>query len=686
MVLAPLLLSALQLATNLSVRCARDLKRYVYDEPRVGVTFDIEATVLSKERGSELLAFSDASDAAYASTRDGRLVQMACRNGDIVRICGKIDIDRQLWCAYATFTNLTVLRAGQPIAPIRTSLAEMQSGRFDFRFVTVRGVVRDIWRDQIDTNFAIMVLDDHGATSPVSLAADQNPDNAGLIGATVEISGICGFCPNGARRSPGRTIGPLTSLRVLSPPNDPFDAPPLERTRLYTPTAIAALGRRRLSGCVLAVCRDNRFVFRSDDHLVHTARTFAPNLPAVGDCVTVSGFPETDLYTVNFTHAAWKRECRRPTAPTAAKPVSARDILYDRQGRPCIQALLHGETIRLVGTVQDCRADGLLLRADGETVSVDTTSCSNALRTVECGSALAVTGTCVLDVERWHPTDTFTRIRGFSLVPRSDSDIRILARAPWWTPRRLLSAIGVLLALLAAFLVWNLLLKRASERRGKELADERVAHVETELKVYERTRLAVELHDALSQNLTGISFEIDAAERLSRTDGQAAQRHLAVASRTLDSCRTELKNCLWDLRNNALEDPDMDTAIRRTLGPVLGEESVAIRFAVARSLFTDATMHAILCIIRELTVNAIRHGKAGRILVAGSIEDRTLKFSVKDNGRGFDPGLAPSAKDGHYGLLGIRERVEAHGGTFRIESAPGKGCKATVSLNIPGED
>lgn len=508
------------------------------------------------------------------------------------------------------------------------------------------------------------------------------------IGAHVAIQGRCGVGPNSSRRYPGRRLSHIKAIVSLEPePEDPYSCPELEGLRLLLPSEIASLGIRRVSGRVLAVCSGNRFLLQSGEGLYHMVKTSSSELPSPGDIATVAGRPETDLFNINFVHASWRRDGKSADADDRPVDTAIRELLRDESGQPRILADRHGHAIRITGTVVEHRQSALLLRSDeGETVTIDGTSAPASLEALAAGTRVSVAGVCVVDIERWHPNDHLTRIRGLSVVPRSQDDITIIRNAPWWTPLRLLSAIGILLALLAAFIVWNVLLKRAAERRGRELADERVAHVETELKVYERTRLAVELHDALSQNLAGISFEIDAAERLSLVDGQSTQHHLAIASRTLDSCRNELKNCLWDLRNNALEDAEMDTAIRRTLGPVLGEESIAIRFAVPRDRLTDATAHAILCIIRELTVNAIRHGKASRILVAGSFEDGRLMFSVKDNGCGFDPERAPSAQDGHYGLLGIRERVESHEGTFLLESTPGKGCKVTVTLKAPDEE
>ena len=163
------------------------------------------------------------------------------------------------------------------------------------------------------------------------------------------------------------------------------------------------------------------------------------------------------------------------------------------------------------------------------------------------------------------------------------------------------------------------------------------------------------------------------------------REHLATASQTLESCRSELRNCLWDLRHHALELEDMNDAIRQTLAPVLGSARLSVRFAVERDRLTDNTAHTILRVIRELTVNAIRHGAASEIKVAGSAEDGRLNVSVRDNGSGFDPSSAPGVEQGHFGIEGIRERISSFKGTLRFDSAGERGTKAVVSLEIPHE-
>ena len=139
---------------------------------------------------------------------------------------------------------------------------------------------------------------------------------------------------------------------------------------------------------------------------------------------------------------------------------------------------------------------------------------------------------------------------------------------------------------------------------------------------------------------------------------------------------------MWDLRNQTLDDVTMDDAIRRTLAPHLAGASLSVRFEVDRELFSDTTALAILRIIRELTVNAVLHGRATAIKVAGCIENGRLMFSVADNGCGFDPDSAPGVEQGHFGLQGVAERAERLNGELMIRSTPYKGTKAQVSIII----
>jgi two-component system sensor histidine kinase DegS len=177
-------------------------------------------------------------------------------------------------------------------------------------------------------------------------------------------------------------------------------------------------------------------------------------------------------------------------------------------------------------------------------------------------------------------------------------------------------------------------------------------------------------------------MEIRSAKRAKDTDAAKIDRHLNLAAAVLDSCRDELRNCIWDLRNLTLDDATVDEAIRRTLQQHLGGARLEVRFAVERKRFSDNTLHTILRIIRELTINAVRHGAANSIKVAGCIDGDRLRISVRYNGYGFDPDNAPGANSGHFGLQGIRERVETLEGNFEIESGK-RSCGTKALLRIP---
>ena len=158
---------------------------------------------------------------------------------------------------------------------------------------------------------------------------------------------------------------------------------------------------------------------------------------------------------------------------------------------------------------------------------------------------------------------------------------------------------------------------------------------------------------------------------------------LATAERMLQSSRTELTRCISDLKCDTLEEPDFDTAIRKNLEMLALPAAIHVRFNVPRARVSDSTAHAILCIVRELASNAVRHGMASSIKVAGSIDGSHLFFSVRDNGTGFDVASRRGVSEGHFGLAGIQDRVNRLDGSFNLRSEPGKGTVARVTIPIP---
>ena len=574
------------------------------------------------------------------------------------------------------------------------TIPEILSGRHDWEDATLTGTIADVLDDETDPEHVFLFARQGGDSIlvPVNNAKARYRELRELVGATATFTGRCdSTVQRNMRRHMGRRFNVVSpdDISIVTAAPDFFDAPDCLSLDASRPEEIASSRRHRTVGRVLAAWNGDNVLILTPSNRLMRIELADPEPPRFDESVEAVGFPETDLYHINLVRARW-RPAALPDAPVeTVRDTTLRELFEDLpSGKPIFQERLYGKTLRLKGRVEDMPRDGVMKIADGAfTLAVDISALGRELPSqLDAGCIVEATGSCIMDVPNWRPHAPFPKISGITLVARTQDDIRILAHAPWWTPRRLLVVIIGLVVALLAFFTWNRILRRIVERRGRELFKEQVAHVSANLRTQERTRLAIELHDSISQNLTGIALELKAAHTAAEEDLPTALSHLAIAERSLASCHGELRNCLWDLRHGTLESLDMNEAIRQTLRPQIGDVNLAVRFNVPRRRLTDNTAYAILKIVRELAVNAARHGKATEIRVAGAIDIDQLQFSVADNGCGFDSNAAPGPAEGHFGLLGITERIEGLEGKMNIESAPGRGTKVTISLSMQKEN
>ena len=361
-------------------------------------------------------------------------------------------------------------------------------------------------------------------------------------------------------------------------------------------------------------------------------------------------------------------------------------------GKTLFSVKPHTAVLQLSGHVVNSREnilyEGIIRLACGvHAVPVDIGFLKDRLPEVpDAGYNLTVTGICFGNFTVKQSANELPVFTGFTIFPRVPEDIAVDARPSWWTAGRLLYVIFALSMLTAAFIVWNISLSRLSERRGKRLYQEEIAHTQAILKVTERTQLAVELHDAISQTLTGVALQIDSAILADRRGNTRVGKVLEIARAMLASCRRELHNCIWDLRSQTPEEKNMAETVMRALAPYSDGIKALVRFNVQRDLFNETQSHAIIRMVRELAVNAINHGHATCLWIAGAYHDGTISFSVRDNGCGFDPNEVPGPQQGHFGLQGVRERLEKLDGGIEIRSAKGNGTKIRVWFRIPGAD
>ena len=688
MILASAIFAA-ALITN-ATDLASAMRGAVRDAP-----FELTGTIAVPSRaGSGAFDFVDESGFALPFTFSE--VGYHGRAGDRVRVSGTTRRRERYPVSVAVCRNVEFLSQGTAPTPRTIRGAELRDGSCDNRLVGIRGTVRECFRDEIDPEWIYLVLD--GPETTFAATLDGPPGDGhpavfaalqALIGAEVSVCGI--YTPpvdisrKLARHMLFHFTGPQAVTVLRHAPKDPFAVPPLERIAALTAADVQGLGRRRVSGHVLTAWHGNRVLLRDGDGELHGLTLADGSLPAPGQGIEATGRAVTDLYNVNLANAVWRTTDAAATVGGTPVRVTGRELFSDSAGNARINVPFHGRLVSIDGTVQDRLTDRsgqltVLLKSGDHIVPVDATVDPDVFTSVETGCRIGVIGTCVVETGVWLPNAEFPHATGIVLVVNRAGDIEVLSRPPWWTPLRLTVVIGSLLVALVAIFIWNASLRRLAERRGRQLFREQVARAGSEMRIEERTRLAVELHDSISQNLTGASMQIDAAGRNLDRDRDRTLRHLDIASRTLDSCREELRNCIWDLRNQALDEKDMNVAIRRTVQPHVSGAELTVRFNVPRALLSDNTTHALLRIIRELATNAVRHGGAKSIRIAGALENGSILFSVTDDGRGFDPDDHPGIAEGHFGLQGVAERVRRLGGRMTVESAPGRGARIALSL------
>ena len=573
---------------------------------------------------------------------------------------------------------LPLLPGSAETPPLGLRLGELDEQRHDRLSVAVEGSVVDIVPDEVDDRYNILLLKDGATVLPCFV--ERTHALHALQDARVRLSGTYHRLVDGVRRFSGPYVDSVKDLAVVTPaPADLLDAPAIDPNDYMTPKDFAKMDRRSLVGTVLATWGGRQAMLRSGKTVVNLHFASDSPLPPCGAAVKVAGYPGTDLYRLILSKCVW--------APAEAPAdddgnertayVSPRQILIADGHRLQVNSESHGLLFRIRGVVRALPGEGyddrrLLVEADGFRVPVDFSSSPAAADGVVLGCEIEATGRCLLESESWKSYEVLPQIGGFAVVLRSPADLRVLRRPSWWTPVRLVALIAALVAVLLGLALWNFMLNRRSEKRGKELYEEKIDHALAEQKVEERTRLAVELHDSVSQTLTGVALQLDGGE-------------VETAKAMLASCRGELRRCLWDLRSRTFEEKDLTEAVTRTIAPHLNGCSASVRFNVPREKLSESLTHAILRIVRELVVNAIRHGRATHVRIAGELHGGTVSFSVTDDGLGFDPAKAPGPERGHFGLLGIRERIEDFNGNLKIASAPNQGAKFTVTLTTPEE-
>jgi len=304
------------------------------------------------------------------------------------------------------------------------------------------------------------------------------------------------------------------------------------------------------------------------------------------------------------------------------------------------------------------------------------------------GDRLLLTGICELTTT--HELKRPEWADGFRLHLAGVSGVKIIAHPPWWTPQRLLGLMLVGLILLAGVLSWTWQLRRQLARKTIQLAAEmqarRDAAIEFQATQRERSHLAANLHDTLLQTISGLHYQLEACEAESLPLTERKANHLETARRMVQRAQEDLRGTVWALRVLPLRERTFAEALRVLATQLAEGREVAITIVGDDVLppLSEFVAGNLLLVAQEAMHNALKHAQPSQVQIRVSAppDGKHITLEVHDNGTGFDLGVSPRENSGHFGLAGMRERVERLGGKLHLESKPGQGTlvRAEVSL------
>ena len=217
---------------------------------------------------------------------------------------------------------------------------------------------------------------------------------------------------------------------------------------------------------------------------------------------------------------------------------------------------------------------------------------------------------------------------------------------------------------------------RHSHARTRSLAGRLITAQETE-----RTRIARELHDDVSQRLATLAIGLSSLKRTLSPGCAHLSDELQQYQDWAVEMADDIRNLSHELHPGVLRHAGLTAALKSVCGEVERKRGLAVSFEAPDQL-EDVPPEMALCLYRvaqETLHNAASHAEARHVLVRLTPREEELELSVRDDGCGFD--LAAARRRGGLGLLSIDERVRLVGGVVELRTAPG--CGTTVSVRIP---
>lgn len=201
----------------------------------------------------------------------------------------------------------------------------------------------------------------------------------------------------------------------------------------------------------------------------------------------------------------------------------------------------------------------------------------------------------------------------------------------------------------------------------------------------ERQRIARDLHDSTTQNLTALVHKTELCTKLLDSDPIRCKLELFSIGKSLRNIIEDMRGLIYDLRPMSFDDIGFEVTIERTLDKFSQKSSINCSYSTEGEPYAiDSVVQiTLLRVIQEACNNSLKHAQAAKIEVKLCYQDDRIILTISDNGKGFDINAVPkSTRDDNsgFGLSMMKERVYLLSGKISIKSNPGEGCSIIVTI------
>jgi len=196
----------------------------------------------------------------------------------------------------------------------------------------------------------------------------------------------------------------------------------------------------------------------------------------------------------------------------------------------------------------------------------------------------------------------------------------------------------------------------------------------------ERGRLAREMHDTVIQGCTSVSALLEAVASRRQEPNPVVEDLLSHARTQVRATIDEARYAVWNLRHDDGAAIDLPTSIEAISKQTTKEFEVEVDCKVEGEVYSvpGSISRELLMVVREAVYDAALHGQPNKISITTCYDAKRLSILVVDDGVGFQIGIVPA--EGHYGIIGMYERMKRVSGEFELTSEPGKGTRAELSI------